>query len=196
MRGAQSYSVRSVFTFNPRKLTSASFLNITANKHLRLDLPNLPAATPAVVFRAAHPSYVLPRARLTGFLYHHLPYPASFLSASLRFRCTTDDSPGAFAAGYDLPNRAGLPWDIDLPHLLASHRYVRWLPQLVRDGLLTPQQLSTARALLNTNDVRKNRLLHPAWVHDIDQPFVADLSVGMRVVVAGPRAHPPDAART
>ncbi|KAJ7017300.1 hypothetical protein C8F04DRAFT_1244269 [Mycena alexandri] len=177
-----------VWTFDPRKLTRASFIDVPAHGRLRIVLPG-GHGVPGSIFHQAHPNYLLKDSHLAGFLYYHLPYPAHFLSGHIRFRCTHDSSPHAFLHGHDLPNRAGLPWGFDLPRLFAREKqFAAWRRQLVFDGLVSEVQIDVAQRLLSQNHLRLNVLQRPAFVHDITQPFVVDLTVGMRVLVLGPNS--------
>ncbi|KAJ6602820.1 hypothetical protein DFH09DRAFT_969196 [Mycena vulgaris] len=134
-------------------------------------------------FLRAAPAYSAP---IRGFLYYHVPYPRQFLSGGIRFRCCTNPIATSFAHGYDLPDHAGLPWDISLPRLLATARHAVFLRQLVQDGLLTVEQIAAAQKLLGGNHIRDKT--PSTLIHEIAQPFFIDLSTPTKVCALGPQS--------
>ncbi|KAJ7745673.1 hypothetical protein B0H16DRAFT_970302, partial [Mycena metata] len=179
----KSFASATVWTLDPRKLTRASFIDVPARGKLRVDLPS-GTMRPVNVFDHAHPDYLIKGSYLAGFFYYHVPYPPHFLSGSIRFRCTRDGGPYAFVDGHNLPNRAGLPWGLDLPTLFQRPQFDdTWRRQLVLDGLLSEVQMAAARRLLAQNS---NPAERPPFIHDITQPFIVDFTQGMRIAVLGP----------
>ena len=75
----------------------------------------------------------------SGFLYYRSPPPgAPDIAGDIRFRVTNNKDPGRFASGTDFM-RHGLPWLIPLvPNSEVSRRF---LPSLLRDSLLTNEQV-------------------------------------------------------
>ncbi|KAJ7447463.1 hypothetical protein FB451DRAFT_779035 [Mycena latifolia] len=177
--------MRRVRTFNARHLGHKDFMDIPATARLRLSLPGQHPLdlVPAFTFQRADLLYTGPGARLRGFLYYHLEYPRHFLSGGLRFRCCEHNTLHSFAHGHDLPDRAGLPWDMSLDRLVPP-RYAQIQRRLVADGFLTDAQLAIARKLISSNPAREEH--PPPFVHALGQPFVLDLARTARLRILSP----------
>lgn len=182
-------------TFDARRLKARDFIDILGRtESVLLRFPNIHVPEPNwFSFRRAGPAVMAPGARLRGFLYYHTSYPRQFLSGGLRFRCT--DHPGhsspplAFEAGRDLLDEYLLPWELSLPTLLRKIRYHTFLSQLVLDGFLTEEKIRKARKLLlHTYDSPLIAKIPASFIHDIEQPFLMDLSLPTRIRVVGPHS--------
>ncbi|KAJ7105171.1 hypothetical protein C8R44DRAFT_858588 [Mycena epipterygia] len=177
-----------VSTFNARRLTPRDFIDIMGGTHcVLLRFPKVHVPKPNwFSFRGTVPDITRPHARARGFLYYHTAYPREFLSGGLRFRCTDHPDPlVAFESGKDLLDKYLLPWQLSLPKLLREIRFHSFLEQLVLDGLLTEEKISAAKGLLAWHP---QAVAIPApLIHDIEQPFLIDLSLPIRVRVLGPR---------
>ncbi|KAJ7105174.1 hypothetical protein C8R44DRAFT_886677 [Mycena epipterygia] len=180
-----------VSTFNARRLKSSDFIDIRGNtRAVLLNFEQVNVTAPNhFSFKNADPAYTRPDARIRGFLYYHTSYPRQFLSGGLRFRCT--DHPAnaplvAFECGHDLMNKYLLRWQLPLSNLIAKVRYKPLLKQLVLDGLLTGEKIRTATKLFVYNP--SSATIPPAFIHDLEQPFLLDLSRPAHICVLGPHA--------
>ncbi|KAJ7085878.1 hypothetical protein C8R44DRAFT_821293 [Mycena epipterygia] len=180
-----------VSTFNPRRLTPGDFIDISRGDtdSVLLRFPTVHVPEPNwFSFRGAGPDITRPDARARGFLYYHTAYPRQFLSGGLRFRCTSHpgDAPLlAFDRGQDLLDKYLLPWQLSLPKLLRKIRSHTFLEQLMLDGLLTEERIRAARTLLAHHPAAAD--IPAPLIHDIEQPFLADLSLPTRISVLTPR---------
>ncbi|KAJ7116855.1 hypothetical protein C8R44DRAFT_791543 [Mycena epipterygia] len=180
-----------VSTFNARRLTPGDFIDILGStRSVLLRFQKVYVAEPNwFSFRGAGPAITSTDARVRGFLYYHTAYPRQFLSGGLRFRCTdrpVDDPLVAFERGHDLLDRYLLPWQLPLPTLLRKIRYHTFLDQLSLDGFLTEEKIRTAKRLLVYNPLAAE--IPPPFIHDIEQPFLLDLSLPTRICVLAPHA--------
>ncbi|KAJ7681357.1 taurine catabolism dioxygenase TauD, TfdA family-domain-containing protein [Mycena rosella] len=184
------FIIRRINNFNPQRLHSSDFMNVPsmARIHLRLPRQLQDEVTPSSYFdfRHAHPTYTAYNMRIMGYIYYHVAYPRQFLSGGLRFRCC--DSPYSFEGGKDLPDCAGLPWEISLPVIFGTSRHaVVLLRQFITDGVLTDEQITVGRRLLGGNFTKAQKG-PPTLIHEIGQPFAMNISAETRVCVLGPHA--------
>ncbi|KAK7056056.1 hypothetical protein R3P38DRAFT_2850254 [Favolaschia claudopus] len=135
-------------TLNPSALVSTDHLDLSHKSTFRprfahKETPPMSEETSMVYFRGTHLPFP---ARTSGFLYFHKPDKAAPLEGSVRFRLTSSSSPASFETGQDLLLPLGVPWQLNLPQI-ACHGHPRVRSQVLRDNLVTQDQLALCRAL-------------------------------------------------
>ncbi|KAJ7645751.1 hypothetical protein B0H17DRAFT_449571 [Mycena rosella] len=120
-----------------------------------------------------------------GFLYFHSDPHAGPLAGGIRFRVTPDNSPSSFPAGQDVLAPHGLPWEILLAQIACRANYAGIAAQLVRETLVTPEQLSRCRGLFSqrAHIEPQNTIFHLA------SPFRINFSSPISLTVAGDEVH-------
>ncbi|KAJ7450966.1 hypothetical protein B0H11DRAFT_2076590 [Mycena galericulata] len=200
------HTIRFIATLDRRLLTEVDYIRTSGRARIRLRFPYdfragtpYETHTPYINFVCAEPRFTAPGAWITGFLYHHISYPELFLSAGVRFRCTEGSHLSSFEAGHDLLDRAGLPWTLPLPLLLARTRFSSFINQLIKDELLTKEQVNLGRFMLGKrglHDRGKARVGEAMreggdddpHVHAIGEPFYVEFTRRVRVSVTGPHS--------
>ncbi|KAI0650971.1 hypothetical protein C8Q79DRAFT_1084815 [Trametes meyenii] len=111
-------------------------------------------------------------AGLGGFFYYYTPPgPAPPAAGELRFRKTYDNNPYGWQGGVDLPSAHGLPWRIQLPTLAAFHQHAPIRNVLLRDRLVSPEDLDVAAQM---GEERASRRETAPLIHSFHQPFFLD----------------------
>ncbi|KAJ7756572.1 hypothetical protein B0H16DRAFT_686877 [Mycena metata] len=118
-----------------------------------------------------------------GFLYYHRAPNAAPLEGSLRFRIAADATQSSFSRGQDLLLPSGMPWQRLLPQL--ARPYSKALAgQLLRDNLVTAQQISKCREIFG--DAVHSSLM----LFRLDQEFPVNLgSDEFKLAVVGESLH-------
>ncbi|KAJ7174355.1 hypothetical protein C8R46DRAFT_88833 [Mycena filopes] len=104
--------------------------------------------------------------RTSGFFYYHRPDRLPLAASGIRFRLASV-SPRSFIHGRDLLLPDGTPWEVPLRAMSASHRASHLKTLLVRDGLITTEQLLQSAVLFPRGIDRGDRKV----LHRFDQPF-------------------------
>ncbi|KAJ7454324.1 hypothetical protein B0H11DRAFT_2069503 [Mycena galericulata] len=200
------HTIRFIATLDRRLLTEVDYIRASGRARIQLRFPYdfragtpYETHTPYINFVCADPRFTAPGAWITGFLYHHISYPELFLSAGVRFRCTEGSHLSSFEAGHDLQDRSGLPWTLPLTLLLARTRFSSFINQLIKDELLTKEQVNLGRNMLGKrglHDRGKARVGEAMreggdddpHVHTIGDPFYVDFTRVVRVSVMGPHS--------
>ncbi|KAI0677778.1 hypothetical protein C8Q78DRAFT_1004392 [Trametes maxima] len=113
-------------------------------------------------------------AGLSGFFYYYTPPgPAPPAAGELRFRQTFDRSPYGWQSGTDLSSAHGLPWRIQLPTIAAFPQHAPIRNILLRDRLLSPEDLRVAAEMGRTRSRRRE--IAPL-IHSFYQPFFLDFA--------------------
>ncbi|KAJ7454303.1 hypothetical protein B0H11DRAFT_2069433 [Mycena galericulata] len=200
------HTIRFIATLDRRLLTEVDYIRASGRARIQLRFPYdfragtpYETHTPYINFVCADPRFTAPGAWITGFLYYHISYPELFLSAGVRFRCTEGSHLSSFEAGHDLQDRSGLPWTLPLTLLLARTRFSSFINQLIKDELLTKEQVNLGRNMLGKrglHDRGKARVGEAMreggdddpHVHAIGDPFYVDFTGVVRVSVTGPHS--------
>ncbi|KAJ7445979.1 hypothetical protein B0H11DRAFT_394721 [Mycena galericulata] len=142
---------RTVSTLTPSLLTEADYLDLAGTRRIRISFPLSAAGADLEVHYLPGGSRPFtpfpPSAR--GFLYFAPQPNLPYLAASLRFRCTPTPSPSSFPDGHDLLLPTSLPWQTVLAQAVVSRSTVL-RNQLLREGHISPAQISAWRACLST----------------------------------------------
>ncbi|KAJ7119243.1 hypothetical protein C8R43DRAFT_86730 [Mycena crocata] len=127
---------------NPTLLKSTDLLDISARTFIRFSFPSSEDKTSLRYFnhfRFPHGS--------KGFLYYHSEPHWTQLEGHIRFRVAPEGDPASFASGKDVLLPSGFTWQVILPQLACRSSYLLTGQQLLREGLVTEEQLSRCRAM-------------------------------------------------
>ncbi|KAJ7155279.1 hypothetical protein C8R46DRAFT_438378 [Mycena filopes] len=141
-----------ISTLNPRLLKSSDYHNFSG-RHSVAVAP-VGSSGPGTRFRYTFKKGTVPfPENAAGFLYCHRDPHAAPLECALRFRLATSRTRTAFAKGRDLLLPTGLPWQVILPQLTDTN-HIPLADQLVREGLVTLDQIERCRALSGGRQLR------------------------------------------
>ncbi|KAJ7078742.1 hypothetical protein B0H15DRAFT_532958 [Mycena belliarum] len=119
-------------------------------------------------------------ANTQGFLYYHLRPDASPLEGSLRFRVTGSHYVWTFDIGDDLRAPGGLPWQITLAQIACRDNYEPVREQLVREGLVSEEQMLRCQAMFRT----KAKINAHGTLFRLASPFLVDFASRVCLTVA------------
>ncbi|KAJ7119221.1 hypothetical protein C8R43DRAFT_1077120 [Mycena crocata] len=169
-------------TFNPSLLKSTDLLDISERTHIRFCLPSFvgPGDHTSLQyfahFRFPHGS--------KGFLYYHSEPHWTALEGGIRFRVAPEGNPASFASGKDLLLPSGFTWQVILPQLACRTDYLLTGQQLLREGLVTEEQLSRCRALF------AGKRISPQYtLFRIDSPFIVNFASKLSLTVVASSVH-------
>ncbi|KAJ6546063.1 hypothetical protein DFH09DRAFT_1171903 [Mycena vulgaris] len=120
-----------------------------------------------------------------GFLYYHFDPRGPPLKGGLRFRSTADKSPSSFPRGRDLVGPSGAVWEISLEQIACRRVYGLFTEQLVRENLVTQEQLSRCRSLFSP----RNSISPHYILFRLDSTFRLKFSSAVGLTVAGEGLH-------
>ncbi|KAJ7646244.1 hypothetical protein DFH06DRAFT_1050361 [Mycena polygramma] len=121
-----------------------------------------------------------PKNATGGFLYYHRPPQAAPLEGSIRLRLTPEYDPMGFASGRDLVLPTGAVWELNLPQIARSKRLSAFLDQLLREQLVTADQLTRCRALFGDKAIKPAQTLFR-----LEQEFPVDFARTINLVIVG-----------
>ena len=160
---------RSIRTLDPARLSEADFIDLLSfrSQALIYFLMSSPR-------RDIHLNYSKERFSDTagGFLYYHPPAVTTPLAGEIRFRLTDGVDPNTFHHGRDLPLPNGLPWS--LPILTLSPLQQPPVFELLLRDLLIDEAI--VDRLLQMSDGWQKPTKRGNIIHDLDQPFMHNLS--------------------
>ncbi|KAI0351007.1 hypothetical protein OH77DRAFT_1430207 [Trametes cingulata] len=166
---------RTLSTLHPARLRPSDFIDIAGMRnYAQIMVPpaetgQLPAGTEWFNYMRVwtlrdswHDNCFPSNAR--GFLYYHRASNAPPLSGAIRLRVTEEPDPALFPHGKDLLRDDGTVWSVPLLRMVRWHNYAPALPLLLRDGLVSAEELKHAAAMAAVH-------LHLRQVHAFGQPF-------------------------
>lgn len=160
---------RSIRTLDPTRLSEADFVDLSSlrSQALIYFLMSSPR-------REVHLNYSKERFSDTtgGFLYYLPPAVTTPLAGEIRFRLTNGPDPNTFHLGRDLPLPNGLPWS--LPVLTLSPLQQPPVFELLLRDLLIDEAI--VDRLLQMSDDWQKPTKRGNIIHDLDQPFMHNLS--------------------
>lgn len=172
----QTSSKASIDTLRSDRLTPSHFMDLSGRINIDVTLTRQPMVTNSRLLYShlgtAQGSFPLGS---HGFLYCYTYW--EFPEA--RFRVTSSEDPGTFAAGHDLLLPNGLPWALNLVQLTKGHATLGKM--LISDGLLSPATYDAWERLPHT---------FISTFH-VGQDFALELSAHTRKVhlIHGGRLH-------
>ncbi|KAJ7128816.1 hypothetical protein C8R43DRAFT_1134396 [Mycena crocata] len=121
-----------------------------------------------------------------GFLYYHSEPHLASLEGSLRFRVTPDTDPtSVILQGHDLLLPSGLSWQRNLPQLACHTERLGLRKQLLRDRLVTTNQLERCGEIFAQRGSIPFTILFR-----LDSLFLVDFVRALRVAVVGQSPSP------
>ncbi|KAJ7032598.1 hypothetical protein C8F04DRAFT_655356 [Mycena alexandri] len=167
-----------ISTLNPLLVQPGDYMDLSGLKLKRIAFESSDMQTigkkPSFCYHVERKKVPFPD-QCTGFLYYHRAPDAAPLEGSLRFRLATHSPPSS----KDLLLPTGMPWQVLLPQL-ARPFYKNLTDQLLRDDLVTPQQISRCRTLFGTRDITASLTLFR-----LGQEFPLNLGVARTLTVVG-----------
>jgi hypothetical protein len=152
-----------ISTLDRTRIKSSDCMYLSRRRVLTVRFKDAPHGNGAYL----SPTYTYPNS--PAFLYYHLPPGLPEIAGELRLRLTSGSDPSSFDAGVDLISHEGI-WRLPLTSLANRAPFAGIRMQLLRDGLVTTDLLSTCERLwaeLKTPRIenRSNML------HSIEQEF-------------------------
>ncbi|KAJ6546020.1 hypothetical protein DFH09DRAFT_1171800 [Mycena vulgaris] len=185
-----------VSTVNPSLITPADYVDISQKQRVGMGFPvsgspqgsGLSYATSGITTGTVQKSLRLPfPAQSRGFLYYHSGPHVTSVEGGLRFRVTSDDPPStsSFHRGQDLLAPSGCPWQMSLLKIASSGSYGWIAEQLVRENLVTQEQLLRCARIFSQCEPPSPQYT----VFRLDSTFLVNFARGIRLTVVGEALH-------
>ncbi|KAJ6587336.1 hypothetical protein B0H10DRAFT_2094014 [Mycena sp. CBHHK59/15] len=172
---------RIISTLNPAHITPNDFVDFEKVERSRVRFPWQPAYQHSTLFTYDfRGKFVSFPTHARGFMYYHTEqgYP---LAGSIRLRVTADNAPSSFPRGEDLLLPSGFPWQIMLAQIANLKTYLTVQDQLLREQLVTEEQLTRCRELFGNRGLYYPRLT----LFRTDQPFLVSFLRPLRLCIVG-----------
>ncbi|KAJ6452162.1 hypothetical protein C8R47DRAFT_288910 [Mycena vitilis] len=174
-----------ISTLNPDRITPSDYLDVSSRCLLTVHFPGSSGRGTGLRF---HHIGITPQPfpeNTAGFLYYHKHPRAAPMEGSIRLRVTRNNSPSSFSRGQDLCLPSGFSWQTILPQIAVHSDLTDIRIQLLRENLVTPEQLSQcSRVFGGSTQAPTYRTLVR-----IDQEFQLGFSYRPTLTVAGQKLH-------
>ncbi|KAJ7779702.1 hypothetical protein B0H16DRAFT_1829944 [Mycena metata] len=160
-----------ISSLNPVKLRSSDYIDASGLAPLAIAFG--PTQNPAQLwYSLSKKSETQPFPPTSkGFLYFYQDLH-TLVESGIRLRLTSSNSPSFLASGEDLIAPSGAPWHIPLPALAVDRKHARIVNQLLRENMVTQDDLSHYRTLFG----KRWQQWAPQLLTRITQEFPVDFS--------------------
>ncbi|KAJ7617690.1 hypothetical protein DFH06DRAFT_101198 [Mycena polygramma] len=174
-----------ISTLNPDHITPGDYLDVSSRCWLTIHLPGSSGRGTGLRFYHIGTTPQPFPENTAGFLYYHRHPRAAPMEGSIRLRVTRNNSPSSFSRGQDLCLPSGFSWQTILPQIAVNSDLTDIRDQLLRETLVTPEQLSQcSRVFGGCTQAPAHRTLVR-----LDQEFLLGFSYRPTLTVAGEKLH-------
>ncbi|KAJ7607611.1 hypothetical protein DFH06DRAFT_1486465 [Mycena polygramma] len=175
-----------ISTLTSDRIIPSDYIDVSNRRTLTIRFPLSPGHGTKLCFKGSSAGARLPFPDNTyGFLYSHRHPHAASLEGSIRLRVTPSGAPSSFFSGQDLCLPSGIPWRIILPQIALRKDLAHIRDQLLRENLVTLEQLSRCRRLF----AKSTHIFPPTTIFRLDQDFPLELSTPQHITAVGKRLH-------